>query len=184
MMDVKCAMALNEVMRLARRIWEHFHWDAGIWAILGLLEISVEVLVGKTLPVTAYRKDKWSNGKEGGGAQKTSHGAQLMASQLKWSFRFRSANNASYCHHRHGGVTHKGQVTASARQNKKWASLQDDRSATSARTHTGALEHRIHRLLVHSLPHTVGRCVQGMTADAQRVLIWLQLWCFLHESRV
>lgn len=38
-----------------------------------------------------------------------------MVSQLKWTFRSRSANNASY-HHRHGGVA---QVTASARLKKK-----------------------------------------------------------------
>lgn len=77
----------------------------------------MEVLVEETLPVTAYHTDKWSNGKEG--AQKTSNGVQVMISKLKWTFRFRRANNASYYYHGHGGVTHKGQVTTSARENKK-----------------------------------------------------------------
>lgn len=66
-----------------------------------------------------------------------------MVSQPKWAFRFSSANNASFCHHTHSGVTLKGQVTASARQNKKWASLLGDPSAPSARTHTGLHEHPV-----------------------------------------
>jgi len=43
------------------------------------------------------------------GAQRTSHGVQVMVSRLNKTFRFRSANNASYYCRRHGGVTHKGQ---------------------------------------------------------------------------
>lgn len=151
-MDVKCAMALNEVMRIVG-VWERSYWCryTRYWA-----DFMGSISGKKTLPVTAYRTDKWSNRKEGVLQKKTEDGVQVMVSQLEWTFRSRSAHNVSYSHHRHGGVTHKGQVTASARQNKKWASLQGDRSATSARTHTrlGAPDPS---LFVHSLP-PIGRC--------------------------
>lgn len=141
------------------KLWESWGYgsvltDAGICAT-GL--ISWEVLVGKKrFLLLRIAQINGVTERRGCCKKKTEDGVQVMVSQLEWTFRSRSAHNVSYSHHRHGGVTHKGQVTASARQNKKWASLQGDRSATSARTHTrlGALDPS---LFVQSLP-PIGRC--------------------------
>lgn len=132
--------------------------------MLGWLEISVEVLVGKTLPVTAYRTDKWSKRKGGGEGERGGSRRKLHAA-LKWWSVNSSGLSAS-------GVPIMRLIVIA--DTAEWPT--GDRSprprdriksglhfrATDLLLQRGRardLEHRILQLFVHS-PPTVRRCAE------------------------
>lgn len=124
--------------------------------MLSWLEISVEVLVRKTLPVTAYRTDKLSNGKEGGSENLTQHSSDGQSTQVDFP-----RQECQWCVLLLSQTLRSNPQGTGHRQNKKWALLQGDWSATEARTHTDPLA------VCPLAPYSRSACTERLQAHSE-----------------